>query len=320
MTEELRVKERYFSDNEEYMTVGIANIEASVPDIEANKDKMVRALEAFKDRGVNVAIFPEFCLSGYFWEKETACRQYMDQAVIENHVDWVNGTLRAFLDDNLRAIVFNNIRRGPGGKYYNSTYIIAAGHERLNKRIVYDKVFLPGIERKYTGTGGDARLVVDSRYGRVGFTTCYDILFSQLILEYSKIDKVDAIIEVAAWRAIAARDYARMNVSTDAYYGALWDMVLPATAAANQTWIIACNAVGRHAISGARFWGGSGLWAPSGLRLVQASRVNEELLVIHNIDIKGQRKIETDDFDYALDFESIYRPVEDKRTFTRIKG
>jgi len=40
--------------------------------------------------------------------------------------------------------------------------------------------------------------------------------------------------------------------------------------------------------------------------------------VIHNVDILGQRKAEADDFDYTLDFESIYRPIHGKRAFTRI--
>ena len=114
------------------------------------------------------------------------------------------------------------------------------------------------------------------------------------------------------------RDYPGMNVGTDVYYSKLWDMVLPSTAALNQVWIIACNAVGEHEITGARFCGGSGIWAPSGIPLLQASRINEELLIIHNIDIVGQRESEIDDHDYTLDFHNIYRVIEDKRTFTRL--
>jgi hypothetical protein len=39
---------------------------------------------------------------------------------------------------------------------------------------------------------------------------------------------------------------------------------------------------------------------------------------VHNVDIQGQRKLELDDFNYAVDFKQIYRPVEGKRNFTRI--
>jgi len=312
-----RVTERFFSGNNYLPSIGIAQIHAIVPDIEANKAKIISAIEIFKDRKVNVAIFPEFALSGYFWEDEEECRKYMDQAVIEKHADWVNGTLKSYLDDTLRGIVLNNIRRGHGQKYVNSTYLITEYSDYLNEERMYNKIFLPGIERTYTETGGDDFLIVDSEFGRFGFTTCYDICFAQLVLEYAKIDKVDAIIEVASWRGLAFRDYPGMNVGTDLYYAALWDMLLSARAATNQVWVIACNAVGRHGISGATFAGGSGLWAPSGLNLLKASRVNEELLIIHNVDIQGQREIEKDDFNYALDFGEIYRPVEGKRAFSR---
>ena len=139
-----------------------------------------------------------------------------------------------------------------------------------------------------------------------------------LVLEYAKIDEVDAIIQIASWRSLARRDYPDVNVGADTYYGDLWDMVLPATAATNQVWIIACNAVGKHGLSDAHFWDGSGLWAPSGMKILQASNIHEKLLIIHNVDIKGQRALEKDDFNYAFDFSSVYRRIEGKRAFTRV--
>jgi predicted amidohydrolase len=320
MRDEFIIIERAFSDDESNLSIGIANIKAIVPDIEANKDKMARAVEIFKTKRVNVAIFPEFCLSGYFWEDTKACWRYMDRAVIENHTGWIDNTLKPMLDETLRGIVFNNIRKGPEEKYFNATCVLADidGYDYLEEDNVYNKIFLPPLEKVYTETGKDDRLVVDTKFGRIGFTTCYDFLFSQLLLEYAKIDKVDVIIQIASWRSLARRDYPGMNVGSDTYYGYLWDTVIPAKSAINQVWTIACNAVGAHGITGAHFWGGSGIWAPSGMKLLQASHINEELLIIHNVDIKGQRRLEKDDFNYACDFESIYRPVKGKRAFTRI--
>jgi predicted amidohydrolase len=290
-----------------------------VPDIEANKDKVLRALEIFKARKVNVALFPEFCLTGYFWEDEKECRKYMDKGVMENQTDWLKKSVEPMLDKHLKAIILNNIRKGPHNKYYNSTFIVSSGIDYMKDDNNYDKVFLPGIEKTYTETGLDDRLVLETKYGRFGFTTCYDYMFSELIQEYAKIDKVDAIIQLASWRGSARRDYPGMNVGTNTYYGDLWDLVMPSRSATNQVWTIACNAVGIHGVSKARFWGGSGIWAPSGLKLIQASNFEGELHIVHNVDIKGQRQVELDDFDYALDFSSIYRQVEGRRMFTRIK-
>ena len=60
--------------------MGLANIHAAVPDVEANKDKILRAVSIFKERGVNIAVFPEFCLSGYFWDEREDCLAYMREA------------------------------------------------------------------------------------------------------------------------------------------------------------------------------------------------------------------------------------------------
>jgi predicted amidohydrolase len=273
----------------------------------------------FKERGVNVAVFPEFSLSGYFWPDQEACRSYMDSAVTEKHVDWIENSLKPLLDDEFRAIILNNLMRGPDGKYFNSTFPVAKDYDYLAPGHSYQKIFLPGIEKTYTATGQDDRLVLDAvDGGRFGFTTCYDYLFNDLLREYAITDGVDGIIQLASWRSAAVRDYPTMNIRTDSYYGDLWDSVMASASATNQVWTIACNAVGRHGVTNARFWGGSGVWAPSGLKLVQASHLDEELLIVHNLDIMAARKSELDDFDYAMDFREIYRPLEGSRGFTRM--
>lgn len=311
------VVERVYAEDDRGLSVGLANIAAVLPDVEANKDKVLRIARIFKERGVNFGVFPEFCLSGYFWEDDEACRRYMAGAAIEEHVDWIDGELRALFDDEFIGVVLNGLRRGRDGRFFNTTFVLTRDSDYLDPRFTYEKVFLPGIEKRFTDSGRDDRLVVEGTRGRFGFTTCYDCLFSDLLREYAIVDRVDAIVEVASWRAVATRDYPGLNVRTDHYYGDLWDTVLAASAAVNQTWIIACNAVGQHPISGAQFWGGSGIWAPSGLRLIEGSHVNEELLIVHNLDITGARQAEREDFDYAIDFSEVYRPLEGSRAYTR---
>ena len=318
--DDFRVVERTYGDDASHPSVGLANLHAVVPGIEENKAKIERACQMFKERGVTIAVFPEFCLSGYFWDDEEACWEYMEQAVTDRHVDWIDDRLRPLLDDRFRAIVLNNITRGEGRKFLNTTFIVAEEFtDPLADEFSYDKVFLPGIEKTYTESGRDDRLIVTGRAEneKVGFTTCYDYLFNDLLREYAVVDGVDAIIEVASWRAAATRDYPGMNVRTDLYYGDLWDSVLAAASATNQVWTIACNAVGRHGVSGVAFWGGSGIWAPSGLKLIQASHFEEELLIVHNLDITGALRQEKDDFDYGFDFSEVYRPMEDGRGYTR---
>src|SRR3954454_25307857 len=89
------VIERVYSDDDAGLSLGLANISAVVPDIDANKDKVLRVARIFKERGANVVVFPEFCLSGYFWDDEERCRAYMEGALTERHTDWLEGELRA---------------------------------------------------------------------------------------------------------------------------------------------------------------------------------------------------------------------------------
>ena len=311
------VIESEYSDVSDNLSIGLANIHAIVPDIETNKEKILEVIDIFKKYKVNMIIFPEFCISGYFWGDENACWSYQKSGVIENQRDWLL-EVESKLDNDLQFIIFNCLRNGPNDKFLNSTFVVSEGFDCLNPEYIYDKVMLPGIEKQYTVSGQDDKLVIETEWGRFGFTTCYDMCFSQLFQEYSMVDKVDAIIQVASWRGTASRDYPGMNVEPDHYYGFIWDSMISSRAATNQVWVIGCNAVGTHGISGAQFWGGSGLWAPSGMRLIEASHNNEELLVIHNIDIKKEKQFEEDDFWYYRDFIEIYNPIEGKRAFTRV--
>lgn len=308
------VVERTYCPDDAFPSIGLANIHATVPGVEENKEKIARAARVFAEFGVDVAIFPEFALSGYFWDDELACRAYMDTALTELHLDWIDEVLRPLCDGDLKAIVLNNLTAGPGDRYANRTVIVSPlVPDLLAREHSYDKIFVPGIEKRYTVPGTDDRLVLRSEETGValGFTTCYDYLFVELARRYAFEDKVDVIIQLASWRGASSREYPHLNVRTDLYYGQLWDVTMAATSAQNQVWTVACNAVGRHEISGAAFWGGSGVWAPSGMPLVQASHFNEELVVVHNLDIAGARRLELDDFDYEFDFREVHRPMDE---------
>ena len=62
--EEFLIVERDYCADSSLPSVGLANLHAVVPGIEENKATIERACREFKQRGVTVAIFPEFCLSG----------------------------------------------------------------------------------------------------------------------------------------------------------------------------------------------------------------------------------------------------------------
>ena len=213
--------------------------------------------------------------------------------------------------------MLNNLAEGQDGRFFNRTFVIGEDRDYLEPENSYDKVFLPGIEKEYTESGRDDRLIVETPQGNFGFTTCYDYLFNDPAARVrdrgqGRRDHPDRLLAGGG-----DRDYAGMNVRTDHYYGDLWDFVMPANSAMNQVWTIACNAVGRHGITARRSGAGPGSGPRPGICLIQASRFNEELLLVHNLDIKGTRAAEQDDFNYAFDFKEIYHRLEESRGFTR---
>jgi hypothetical protein len=40
-------------------------------------------------------------------------------------------------------------------------------------------------------------------------------------------------------------------------------------------------------------------------------------MIVHNLDIRGGRQKERDDFNYAIDFHEIYRRLGESRAVTR---
>jgi predicted amidohydrolase len=157
-------------------------------------------------------------LSGYFWDEHVDCLPYMREAVAENHGDWIGRELQPLVGGELEALVLNNLTAaGENDRFLNRTFAVGRDADYLTDENTYDKVFLPGIEKHYTESGRDDRLVLQTRHGRLGFTTCCDYLFSELRREYAMVEEVDAVVQVASWRAAGSRDYPAMNLRTDHY-------------------------------------------------------------------------------------------------------
>ena len=307
-----RIVERVFSDNEKCPTILIANIQGS-PGVEQNLKKMEAIIQIAHQKGVNMVVFPELTVTGYVWNSESPEEVFDllsdgENSKIASRIGHIRDSLTE--ESNGLEYVFYGNAREKEGAFFNSTFILNRGTDFQNEKYIYDKVFLPPSEQSYFRQGSDKRLSIDTKWGRFGFLICYDLCFVEMPRRYAFVDKVDAIITMAAWYSEAVREYAMMNVRTDHYYGFIWDLMNASKAAYNQVWSVGANWVGTHHKSREYFWGGSGIWAPSGMQLLQASNIKEELLIIRNVNIKKQRERERDDFNYRIDFESFYRHLE----------
>ena len=176
------VVERWCSTEKNGLAIGIANIRNFAPNdesqvglatnIERNKQQILHAVDEFKKYNVNIVVFPEFCLTGYFWNTENNnpvgskgladCWQYMNKGALNAQMEWLS-QLQSRLGDSLEYIIFNNIRRaqpselaGPENRFLNSLYVIDRFFDCKNlycefneENRIYDKTFLPGVEKTY---------------------------------------------------------------------------------------------------------------------------------------------------------------------------
>ncbi len=309
-----RVVERRFSDNEDNPTILLANMHSTF-DIMYNLKKMEDVIELAHRNDVNIVIFPELCVTGYVWETETrgVVKEHLLEGENSRIASWLKNVKDSLRTDGrgLEYVFYGNVRL-KNNDLYNCVFILGKDIDYNEEALIYAKVFVPRNEQYYFKTGSDKRMAIDTKWGRFGFLICYDICFVELARQYAFTDEVDAIITVASWRSEATREYAEMNIKTDHYYGFIWDLMNSSKAAYNQLWSLGANAVGTHDVSGDIFWGGSGVWAPSGLQLLRASNMKEELLLIRNLAIKEQRYLERDQFDYRIDFRNVYRELEAK--------
>ncbi len=176
---DFRLVERTFSEDESNPTVLLANLNTTT-NIQTNMRKMERIIQIAHEKGVNIAIFPELCVTGYVWDAADD-RDVMEHlyAGDNNHLKhWVNN-IRDSLSDSrgsLEYVFYNNVRSS-NGDLYNSTFILNPDIDPLDPRFIYDKIFLPPIEHRFFERGPDRSLVIDTKWGRFGFLNCYDLTF-----------------------------------------------------------------------------------------------------------------------------------------------
>lgn len=307
----MRLVERDFSDKENCPSILLANLNL-VSDVSINLSRMEEVVQIAHEKGANIVIFPELTVTGYVWDDYETVTELLEEGKNENIRPTIRRIRESLRTDGkgLEYVFYNNVRK-KNGAFYNSTFILSQNINYRDENYIYDKVFLPPIEQQYFLQGSDKRLTIDTKWGRFGILICYDLCFVELSKKYAFRDHVNGIITMANWRSEALREYPRMNIMSDHYYGLLWDLMNASKSAYNQIWTVSVNMVGRHAVTGDYFWGGSGIWAPSGMKIIQASNITEELILVRNMDIKDQWLKERDDFNYQIDFARFYKRMND---------
>ena len=223
----------------------VALVQVASPDTETQSERIERVealLRSYPE--VDFFLLPELWSGGYF-----SFDHYEERAESLNGPT-VEMCRRVAKDLGAAVHVGSIIERDEAGELHN-TAVLVDSSGRIAQ--TYRKVHVFGYESLESKllTPGTTLSVVESRLGRLGSTTCYDLRFPGLWEQLSERG-AETVAVPAAWPA-ARREH--------------WRILTQARAVEHQVWVIACNAGGTQ--RGVELGGFSRIVDPAGNVVVE---------------------------------------------------
>jgi predicted amidohydrolase len=241
--------------------LAVAQIAPALGDLEKNlalHEKMAR--EAIS-QSVNLLVFPELGLTGYFLKDQVNFVALGEEAP----------ALQSLRDLSHRlAMVVGFVEEAPGHRFHNAAAYLEGGEIRH----IHRKVYLPtyGIfdEQRYLAAGECIR-AFDTALGRMAILICED-MWHPATAGIAAWDGADIILcpSASPGRGLGQAEPFQ-NANT-------WERVIRAYGDLLTCFVVYANRVGYE--DGACFWGGSEVVGPTGELLAKARYLAEELLVV----------------------------------------
>lgn len=242
------------------LRVGLAQIQVSSDDPDANLDKHLKMLDHAATQGVELTIFPELSLSGY---------------LVTETAEWAHQHERPFLRALQAAVgtgaacVGLPTRRTSGGAAANSMVIVDSSGVIAKQ----EKLYLPNYgsydEGERFGEGGELTI---ASYGgfRLALLICEDAWHGSLAY-LARTKQAHVFVHPAA--------SARSAIDSDFDSGWGWTTICHAEALYYGTYILFVNQVGHDRAK--EFWGGSTVIGPTGA--TESIAPEEECLVVSDL-------------------------------------
>ena len=227
---------------------------ASGPSVAANLEEAARLIEDAVSQQARLIVLPEyFCVMG---EKDTAKLAVKERPGA--------GLIQSFLSETSKHhgiwLVGGSVPLSSPdpNKVFNSCLV----YDDCGKQVArYDKIHLFGLElgnerfaEERTIRAGDKVVTLESPFGRIGLSICYDLRFPEL---YRMMGNVDIILAPAAFTAVTGKAH--------------WEVLVRARAIENLAYVIAPGQGGYH-ITGRETNGDSMIVDPWGVVINRLQR------------------------------------------------
>lgn len=202
----------------------------STPSVAENLDAAGKLIARAAGEGAKLVALPEyFCILGLRDTDKVAVKEKEGAGPIQ---DFLSGTAKKYGVWLVGGSV--PLACPDPGKVRNSCLVYDQGGQRVAR---YDKIHLFGLElgaerfdEARTIEPGTAPCAVESPFGRIALSVCYDVRFPEL---YRALAPMDLILVPSAFTATTGRAH--------------WETLLRARAIENLAWVLAPAQGGKHA-------------------------------------------------------------------------
>ncbi len=235
--------------------VKVAGIQmASSPNVASNLTEAERLIAIAVEQGAKIVVLPEyFCIMGVKDIDKVAVREKAGDGPIQRFLSKMARDYEIWLIGGTTPIASNY-----PNKVRNSCLVYNDKGEQVAR---YDKIHLFGLDlgtehyhEENTIESGNEIVVVDTPYGKIGLSVCYDLRFPEL---YRAMGVVDIIVVPSAFTETTGKAH--------------WESLIRARAIENLCYVIAPAQGGYH-LSGRETHGNSMIVDPWGVILDRLPR------------------------------------------------
>ncbi len=242
---------------------------ASSPHVASNLTEAERLIAIAVEQGAKLVVLPEyFCMMGAKDIEKVAIKETPGDGPIQRFLSKMAREFEIWLIGGTVPLTSNYPH-----KVRNSCLVYNDKGEQVAR---YDKIHLFGLDlgnehyhEETTIESGDSVVVVDTPFGKIGLSICYDLRFPEL---YRSMGEVDIIVVPSAF--------------TDTTGKAHWESLVRARAIENLSYVIA-SAQGGYHLSGRETHGNSMIVDPWGVILDRLPRGSGVVIASINRDYQA---------------------------------
>lgn len=246
--------------------INIALLQIAVNDGEDHASRLRRGIQMLRNlqRPVDLAVLPELWTVGFFSFEHYAASASTIPGEISEQLAGVARELKIWLHAG------SVVERGADGKLHNTSLLLDPDGKLVS---TYRKLHLFGYQSEESQLlqPGEEPAIVQTPFGTVGLSTCYDLRFPELYRLMSK-NGTEIFLVTSAW------PFPRLEH---------WLILNRARAIENLAFVVACNACGET--RGRKLLGNSIVVDPWGVPVARAGE--EEQVLYAQIDPELTRQV-----------------------------